>query len=269
MRFREFRPSRPRRKVRLAVLAPAAVILVAGSTVGALLGLRPHALLAVNFSGRDRLVTNEFSFWNRHATRAISSPVWEMTSGSLFVRHGVGWTGAPDARPPGPLSRTATNSAVFRLNTKRYDLKNVTVDFRLRNLGLVSTPKTPRRDWDGVHVWLHYQSEFKLYYVSVNRRDNTLAVKKKLPGGTDNGGTYYTLAEGRYRVSYQSWHKISARVHDNRDGSVAITLWIDGKRLLSAVDHGMGGPPITRAGAVGIRGDNCNFEFDRFQVRNS
>jgi hypothetical protein len=42
----------------------------------------------------------------------------------------------------------------------------VRVGFDLRNLRLTSSDRTPPEDWDGVHVWLHYQSEFDLYYAS-------------------------------------------------------------------------------------------------------
>lgn len=35
-----------------------------------------------------------------------------------------------------------------------------------------------------------------LFYASVNRCDQTVAIKKKMPGGSSNGGTYFTLASG-------------------------------------------------------------------------
>jgi hypothetical protein len=40
---------------------------------------------------------------------------------------------------------------------------------------------------------LRYQSETSLYYASINRRDGTSVIKKKVTGGPDNGGTYYDL----------------------------------------------------------------------------
>ena len=54
-------------------------------------------------------------------TQSIS-PTWEMTSGSLFASR-VGWTGTPDDVAPNVGSTNGTNSAVFRLTTKRYRLR--------------------------------------------------------------------------------------------------------------------------------------------------
>ena len=35
---------------------------------------------------------------------------------------------------------------------------------------------------------------------------------------------------------------------------------------MQATNSGTGGPPITNAGRVGLRGDNADFRFDNFQV---
>src|SRR5437762_3088405 len=45
-------------------------------------------LLSDGFSGPDRLLTNEFAYWNPDRPGAVQHSVWEMTSGSLFVRNG-------------------------------------------------------------------------------------------------------------------------------------------------------------------------------------
>jgi hypothetical protein len=184
----------------------------------------------------------------------------------LFAQAGTGWTGRPDDGTPDARSTTATNSSVFRLTTKRADFANVAVDFSLRNVAFSSTATTPAVAWDGVHVLLRYQDEASLYYASVNRRDGAVVIKKKVPGGPSNGGTYYTLASAGRPFVLGAVQAVRATVVTNPDGSVGIRIYRDGVLVLQATDAGTGGPPITRAGAVGIRGDNDEFRFDDFTV---
>lgn len=228
------------------------------------------ALFREEFSYPDGLVTNEYSTWNPTHSDASLSSIWEMTSGSLFAQNGSGWTGTPDGcSTSSPASEPCTASDVFRLNTKRHDFGNVTVSLDLRDNYLTSSSRTPQEAWDGVHVWLHYQSEYKLYYASFNRRDGRIVIKKKCEGGSENGGTYYELGPGEvsgYPIPFGTWQHLAASIQDNADGSVTITMYRDGVRILSATDTGMGCAPITAAGSVGVRGDNADFDIDNFIV---
>lgn len=222
-------------------------------------------LLTDSFSVPDGLITNEYAYWNPGAPGSVSSPTWEMTSGSLFARAGAAWSGIPDTVDPNATSSNGTNSAIFRLVTRRKDFTNVSVSFRLRRDALTSTTVTPAVAWDGEHIFLRYASETSLYYASFDRRDGTTAIKKKVTGGTSNGGTYYTLASGRGALATGVFHAVRSTIIDNPDGSATIRLWVDGVQVLSATDTGIGGPVI-RAGGVGIRGDNADFTFDDFLV---
>lgn len=228
------------------------------------------ALFREEFGYPDGLITNEYATWNSGNADARVSPIWEMTSGSLFAQNGTGWTGKPDGcSSSSPDSEPCTASDVFRLNTKRHDFGNVTVSLDLRENGLTSSSRTPAVDWDGVHVWLHYQSEYKLYYASFNRRDGHVVIKKKCEGGSENGGTYYELGPGEasgYPIPFGTWQHLAASIQDNADGSVTITMFRDGTKLLSATDNGTGCAPITNAGSVGVRGDNADFNIDNFIV---
>jgi hypothetical protein len=228
------------------------------------------ALFREEFDYPDGLVTNEYSTWNSDHADARISPVWEMTSGSLFAQGGSGWTGKPDGcSTSSPASEPCTASDVFRLNTKRHDFGDVTVSLDLRNNYLTSSSRTPAQNWDGIHVWLHYQSEYKLYYASFNRRDGRLVIKKKCEGGSENGGTYYELGAGEltgFPIPFGVWQHLAASIQDNPDGSVTITMWRNGIRLLSATDGGVGCAPIAAAGSVGVRGDNADFNVDNFVV---
>ncbi len=218
-------------------------------------------------NGANGLITNEFAFWNPVDTSAVRSPSWQMTSGSLFWQDGTGWSGRADGCAPDRLSSTCTNSAVFRLNTARADFGDVRVDMALRLNALTSTASTPAVDWDGIHIWLRYQSEIRLYYASVNRRDGTVVIKKKCAGGASNGGTYYTLASvAGHAAPLGTWQSVGASSVTNADGSVTVGLYREGTLVLSTRDTGTGCAPISGAGAVGVRGDNADLNIDAFTV---
>jgi hypothetical protein len=228
------------------------------------------ALFREEFNYPDGLITNEYSNWNpTHGDASVSS-IWEMTSGSLFAQSGSGWTGNPDGcSSSSPRSEPCTASDVFRLNTRRHDFGDVTVSLDLRDNSLTSSSRTPEEDWDGIHVWLHYQSEYKLYYASFNRRDGNVVIKKKCEGGSENDGTYYELGPGEasgYPIPFGTWQHLAASIQDNPDGSVTITMFRNGIKVLAATDTGVGCAPITAAGSVGVRGDNADFNVDNFIV---
>lgn len=221
-----------------------------------------------SFTRPDGLITNEWAYRNPGSPSGARSADWETTSGSLFADNGAGWTGVADRIHPDAGSTNGNDSCVFRLVTRRGDFHNVEVAFGLLNEGLTSGADLPPVAWDGVHVFLRYVSQYNLYYASINRRDNTVILKKKVPGGPSNDGTYYNLSSYRaFSVPYGSWVNVRATVVDDAAGSVTIRLFADGVELVSAVDTGaVGGAPIRSAGRVGIRGDNDSFRFDNFSV---
>ncbi|MFI5931843.1 hypothetical protein [Actinoplanes sp. NPDC051494] len=233
--------------------------------------LAPQAgqvLFRANFPSLNGLFTNDYAYWTPSDPRSLLSPVWDMTSGSLFSLNGNGYTGVPDDRTADARSRASTHSAIFRLTTHDYSFKNVSVQTKVKVRRLSSTRSTPQVDWDGVHLFLHYKSQYQLYYASIARRDGKVVIKKKCPGGRSNNGTYYELTDERagYPIAYGSWQSAGATIRDNANGSVSITLTVDGRAAAEATDTGVGCAPITGAGAVGIRGDNAEFEFTDFKV---
>ena len=230
----------------------------------------PDVVFHDGFDRADGLVTNEYATWNPTSAAAVTSANWSQNSGSTFVRSGAAWSGVPDGNSPDATSSTSTGSAVYRLTTRQSDFGEVAVAFRLRLDRFVTTSRTPAVAWDGIHVFLRYQSEEQLYYASVNRRDGAVVIKKKCAGGATNGGTYSTLAStgaGRHPVPLGAWQDVAASVDDNADGTVTLRLWRAGTLLLETTDRGTGCPPLTGTGAVGIRGDNAEFAFDDFTVR--
>lgn len=220
------------------------------------------------FGGRDRLVTNEYAHWNPDAPDARKSPVWDMTSGSLFVRNTVGYSGRPDRRAVDAASAKGTNSAVFRLVTRNRTYGDARFSMRFRMLRF-NPSGDQTDDWDGLHLWLRYQDETNMYIASVARRDHTATLKRKDPGGDANGGSYALLKSTRAAVSLDAWHTAVATIRNiQQDGkpAVELTLDIDGTRVLHAIDAGDQGGPLRRPGAVGIRADNLEFEFTDVRV---
>jgi hypothetical protein len=247
--------------LRCAVLSCAIALLAAASAAA-----RPP-LLHDAFSGPDGLITNERVIDDEQSTAPVS-PTWIVTSGSLLRRGGWGWTGVPDGTSPDPCSCRSTGSAVFRMVSRRPDLRDVSVRLRVRSLRLLETDRTPARDTDGVHLMLRYRSEAETYYVSIQRRDGHVAIKRKSPGGPTNGGTYVTLADvATGPLALGRVQRVRADVRDVRRG-VALALWIDGRRVLSVLDHGQGGyAPLRAAGRIGVRADNDDALLDDVSVR--
>ena len=262
-----------KRRTHAWVMRLLALGLLLGVVAGTLVSLnlqarraRNETLFAPHFGERG-LVTNEFAYYNPHSSAARTSPDWEVTSGSLFARDHAGWSGIPDRRLPDATSSNATDSAVFRLVSRRA-FGSVRVYLAWRLLDLVTTPSTPANDWDGLHVWLHYVSPQTLYYVSIARRDGTIIIGKKLPGGSVDGGHYVRLIAPRHRqVRLGRWYRSQLTIASDSHGTVTIRLLENGRLLARAVDRpGSGGATISRPGRIGIRGDNANFEFTDLSV---
>lgn len=224
------------------------------------------ALLVTSFPMARRLITNERAYSSPHGVGVHRSRTWLVTSGSLFSDHGAGWTGVPDDVAPDINSGNGTDSAVFRVVTRRASFENVSVGFDLRISRLVSTRRTPAVAYDGVHVFLRYQNPAYLYVVSVYRRDGIVAVKEKIPGGTTNGGTYVTLAEAPYRMPLHQWVPVRVSIVSQSGGTVRLELTIGGRTVLTETQDHSKVDPILKPGRVGIRGDNCEFWFRDFTV---
>ncbi|QFG24402.1 hypothetical protein [Actinomadura sp. WMMB 499] len=239
-------------------------LIVAGAVAGAVPVVWAGCALTRPEDGAlppGRLVTNEYAHWNPDAGDARRSPTWDVTSGSLFTRGGLLWTGPPDTRTPNATSSNGTGSSVFRMNTHRADYRDPRITLEFRHLRLLPDDA---RATDGVHVMLRRQDETELYVASLNRRDGLLVIKKKLTGGPDNGGRYFTLAQMRHPYRFGAWQRFDVRVSGT--SRVVITVAQGGRELLRAVDDGRRDRPIARPGSVGVRGDRSEFEF-RFRAR--
>jgi hypothetical protein len=225
-------------------------------------------VFAPTFPTASTLVTNEFATYSPGAPGSRRSASWISTSGSLFARDGAGYSGVPDSGNPNASSSNATGSSVFRLVSRPATFGDVSIRMRFRVDRLLSRPGATDA-WDGVHVFARYQSPVHLYVVSISRRDGQVVVKKKVPGGGSNGGTYFQLGSAaRFPLTAKTWHDVRLDVR-NIDGGVRLTLTLDDRPALDVIDLDTGGPPITEPGRVGIRGDNCEFDFTDFSVRNA
>lgn len=209
------------------------------------------------------LVTNEYAYYNPLVLGIATSSIWEMDSGSLFTKDDQYWTGVPDDTSPNVYSTNGTDSAIFRLNTKQsYTNETTSFDFTFNDF--VTTKSTPAVDWDGAHVFMHYVSEFNLYYVSFLRRDKKIVIKKKCVGGPDNGGTYYELSpETKFNLPNPAHIAVTAL---DIGKTVILSLAVNGTTVLTATDTGVGCPVIT-AGDTGLRLDNTDAMFTNFNVK--
>lgn len=251
----------------VVTVAVAACVVVAGWAVSFTMSsaqpTHPELSFRAIFGSGRGLVTNELAYSHPGRPGVVSSNQWIVTSGSLFADEGTGWTGTPDGRLPDLLSTRATDSAVFRAVTRRADFQDVAVSFGLDVADLVTTSRTPPQAYDGVHVFLRYQSPQQLYVVDLYRRDGTITIKRKLPGGPSNGGSYRTLASTSFAPPLHRWVNEQVRIENTTTG-VRITVSANEESILTAVDDGQDGPSITGPGRVGLRGDNCEFHFRDF-----
>jgi hypothetical protein len=256
------------RRAAVALGACAAAAVIAAGTY-AFVSLSGRPLLSDQFGQPNGLITNEFAYYNPHSAAARTSSTWIATSGSLFARDHAGWTGVPDVGSPGPASTPASDSSVFRVVTRRSDFQNVAVSFGLNVQRFGRTPGGRDLSWQGVHVFLRYQSQDLLYVASVDRRDGRVVIKKKVPGGTSNGGTYYTLGTADEHAVSGRWEQVKASAA-NSGANVVLRVWLNGLLVLTATDDGIGdAAPITQPGRVGLRGDYTEFMFRSFTVSGS
>lgn len=206
----------------------------------------------------DGLVTNELTQRGVDEPGVRSSRDWVATSGSLFGVSGMGWSGKPDDIRPDAASLNGTDSAVFRIVSRRTDFGNVRVTFALKVQHQTSTARTPEQGYDGVHLMVRYKSPQELYTISLQRRDGILTVKRKDAGGPSNGGSYTELATAPYPL-VNGWVTVDVTVRDTDDGATQLELRIDRKLILLAADRSA--QRIVGPGAIGIRGDNTEFFF--------
>ncbi len=172
------------------------------------------------------------------------------------------------AMPPSRGYVLADERVTFAAPPARGELSgaNYSVSFRLLNHG--STIDTPvPQAWDGVHVALRYGGECRAYYASVNRRDGKIVIKKRVPDGRSDCGTYYNLSRyAAYDPPYGEWQNIRVTVRTRRDLSVDIRLYIGGRLLAEGIDDGRFGPPILDPGVVMLRCDATDAEYDNLLV---
>ena len=256
-------------------------------------GTRPVSagivLFTADLTGPNGLITNEYAHFNLGDPNRFASPDWDMTSGSLFRQllgqENTAWTGIPDScapnLDPNRDSTNCTNSNVFRVNTFRSFAGNVMVSFSVLNNGTGGV-----EDFNGIHLFMRYRSQYDLYYISFNRKDFTAIIKRKVPCGNSNGGTYYDKSLSvRLAWTKGVWQNYYATVQTNSDGSVTLRLYNADTNALLLEGFDQGGPnpatpectnpdrysgpeypPLRVGGMSGLRGDFTTFNFKNFKV---
>ena len=162
-----------------------------------------------------------------------------------------------------------TDSPMFRLIGRRHDFQDVRATLDFQHLGFLTDTK--QRDWDGVNVWIRFQSQYSLYLATLNRRDGKIVVKKKEHTPHDsstNYGQYHTLAVEDMPFVVGEDQRLSLEAENIASDAVELRVRdARGAILLSYVDDGsVGGPALTAPGAVGVRGDNSRLLLQQLQV---
>lgn len=216
------------------------------------------------FAYPNGLITNGYAY--DHAD-GIESPIWEVSSGSLFASGGWGYTGQPDNCATDRDSVPCTMSATFRAFTDQsFTLLSAHVKATFKPIGWTNLTTN-----DGIKLWNRLGLQGKEDYVAlVDDPTGRVYIKKKCAGGTVNGGTYYTLADdpnaSQWTLGTVHTARFAALTQTN--GSVILKLFRDGVLELQATDNGVGCAPLL-SGQMGVRSDDAEFMFDDFQVTNS
>lgn len=238
-----------------ALLVGVLLVSVAASRWGS-----PTPPLTESLQGANRLVSNEYAMNHPEDASAVASRIWMVTSGSLFVRGGVGYSGAPTRGTVDAHSTKQTNSAELRAITRQIEPADVALNMRLRLLGLVPGNGDIGSGWDGFHVFVRYRSVAEFYLVSAAARDGFLTIRRKRPGGDSNGGHYVTLTSASFPWKLHRWYRMQVRTMDTPQG-VRLMVFVDGRQVLDVTDTGFDREaPIRGDGRIGIRGDNTEFE---------
>lgn len=148
-----------------------------------------------------------------------------------------------------------TSSPTFRARSAQADLGSPRVDLLFRVDRFLDGPEV--HDWDGVHVGVRSTSPDDLYYVSVARRDGSVAVKRK------SGGHYETLAVADHDLADDDWHRATVTVADT-PGGTRLQLSIDGEPVLEARDDVQ--HALSPGGRVLVRSDNVSAAFADVRV---
>jgi hypothetical protein len=207
---------------------------------------------------------------------------WLNSGGEFFFGGGFGHTIEGDLPSDNPWHQAYAQSNptdtddgthpqnLFRLVTRQTFLDvDQDLSFTIQRVNLSGSPN--RNQSNGVLLFQHYQDGDNLYYAGV-RVDGAAVIKKKLRG------TYFTLAiqpifPGSYDRSANpnlipegSTVALHTETHSNSDGSVDVSLSVDGSLALQVRDTGTGGPPIANGGFGGIRTDFMDVDFENYQA---
>jgi hypothetical protein len=213
---------------------------------------------------------------------SASSAFWLNSGGEFFFTPGFGrtiegelpaddrWRQAYARSSSVDTDGGAHPQNLFRL-INRQTFRNFTQEttFTIRRLNLSRSPN--RNQSNGVLLFEHYRDGDNLYYAGV-RVDGAAVVKKKLRG------TYHTLGIAPiYPGAYDRNRNpnllpvgrpvtIRTETRSNGDGSVEITLFVDGNPTIHVRDGNVGGPAIAEAAFAGIRTDFMDVDFASYSA---
>jgi len=245
------------------------------------------------FNEADGMFASSTDFWENADLGSSQNPRWFSESGKWY-------------RVSNALRQSSVTIGSYpsvgqsRMWTRRTDLEYPTVrlDFRLNSkIGSDENAGGPKivvhrklmTDETGSRV---NDGAMEAYYIDLARgiATNTWYIQKKQSGDTTGryaggnyhvsfGGTYYTLASGRFTPEVGTWYRAEVKVIPLTSTSLKIEVWrgLVGRSLsliTSVTDDGsVGGPALTDAGLtgpgarrVGIRTDWYDMDFDNIEI---
>lgn len=132
------------------------------------------------------------------------------------------------------------------------------VSFRLMNDGFGDASPS---SGDGCRLLLRAQGDSRYYEIAVNRRDNTVSIRKRA------GELFYLTPEIPHAAPYDRWQDIRVSARDQADGSVKIEFYSGDMLLASATDDGTtGGSPFHDPGRIVLSKENSRMKVIAFNV---
>lgn len=193
------------------------------------------------------------------------------------------WTNDGERVPvSGGIARVDTEKV--RLWTHQKFPSDVEISARIYPLGWRTGDSRFASSWSGFKFYVlrqvdHTHSAF--YTVEPFIYNGRALMQKKclgqVPGGNYvadefGGGTYFDLGHvDGVKPAFNMWHTIAARSTVLSDGSIKLTMLIDGKEILSAIDTAgspAGCSPLGGSCCVGFRSDCFRYDIDDFVVSN-
>jgi hypothetical protein len=205
------------------------------------------------------------------ASNPVAAPGWHSEGGTILS--------VADDKPTN-VGSTGNDTDMQRWWVHQAYSGNTRVEADLKPIGWDGNAQS-RSTWAGFEFYMRRQvdsNESSFYTVEPYIYNGQVHIQKKCYGVIDTtnplsvdtgaGGTYYLIAnKSNVPITMSQWHHVAAEAVDNPDGSVTLTLYRDGVKMLQATDTvGLTGCAPLIGGRMGWRTDSAKYELDNFNI---